>query len=282
MEERARHTRNARIDTRIDTDTGEFDMVLATEGEASDGHVISIRGLTMPETMPLQLDHSQSALANLGTVSHMRRDKLDGIPVYRGVGKIRLSGEGEAVDARRDLVDAISTGHVRGVSLTWDAVKVVERRELPKAHAAYVGRNEADTRKRFGLFFEKSVGIEQSVVGIPADREALIGRGVEATCALSRSMWDDFVSRIDVGEPSREVVIINALERSMEALEQRCRDAEATAPSDDALERNLSVRGSTSTDQLRDALGEAHLRVTGGELSWKRTNPLPTPEARKS
>jgi hypothetical protein len=166
------YSRKSSIDSRIDTDTGEFDMVMASEGEASDGHIISMRGLETSAELPLQLDHGRSALANLGIVSRIRKDQIDGVPVTRGVGRIRLTGDGEGLEARRDLVDAISRGDIRGVSLTWDSVAHRERRELPRNHPAHVGREEKDTRKRFGVFFEKSRAIEQSVVAIPADREA--------------------------------------------------------------------------------------------------------------
>lgn len=269
-----RVARECRIDARIDTDSGEFDMVMATEGEASDGHIISIAGLEFPDSIPLQLDHSRSVLANLGTVSHMRRDRVDGVPALRGVGQIRLTGEGEALEARRDLVDAISSGHVRGTSLTWDSVRHRERRDLPKDHPARVGPKESDFKKKYGLFFEKSRTIEQSIVGIPADREALIGRSSEATAEISRSMWDGMIERID-GTESRESEIIRALEESVERLEA-AREAGEESLSDDEPEDTLTVnqalaraiqrieRGGRETSaDLRDGLGDVLERLTG-------------------
>ena len=269
-----RVARECRIDARIDTDSGEFDMVMATEGEASDGHIISIAGLDFPDSIPLQLDHSRSVLANLGTVSRMRRDRVDGVPALRGVGQIRLTGEGEALEARRDLVDAISSGHVRGTSLTWDSVRHRERRDLPKDHPARVGPKESDFKKKYGLFFEKSRTIEQSIVGIPADREALIGRSSEATAEISRSMWDGMIERID-GTESRESEIIRALEESVERLEA-AREAGEESLSDEEPDDTLTVnqalaraiqrieRGGRETGaDLRDGLGDVLERLTG-------------------
>lgn len=271
----AKLSRECRIDSRIDTKTGEFEMVMATEGEASDGHIIRIAGLEFPDSIPLQLDHSRSVLANLGTVSRMRRDRVDGLPALRGVGQIRLSGDGEALEARRDLVDAIASGHVRGTSLTWDSVKATERRDLPRDHAAHVGATEKDYRKKYGLFFEKSKTIEQSIVGIPADREALIGRQGTATGEISRAMWDGLVERID-GRESRESEIIRALEESVERLEA-ARDAGAQsvpreqtpeerpdfeAKLSEALERIGRSERMTGAD-LRDRLGDVLEQVAG-------------------
>jgi hypothetical protein len=272
--EAVRVARACRIDTRIDTDSGEFDMVMATEGEASDGHIISIAGLEFPDSIPLQLDHSRSVLANLGTVSNMRRDRIDGMPALRGVGQVRLTGDGEALEARRDLVDAISSGHVRGTSMTWDSIRHVERRDLPKGHAAKVTNAEADYRKKYGLFFEKSRTIEQSIVGIPADREALIGRSGEAKAEISRSMWDGMIERLD-GTSSRELEIIRALEQSVERLEA-AREAGEESPSDDEPEDTLTVtealgraitrieRGGRRTGaDLRESLGDVLEQLTG-------------------
>ena len=273
-----RISRECRIDTRIDTDTGEFDLVLATEGEASDGHVISIRGLDFADTIPLQMDHSRSVLANLGTVSRMRRDRVDGVAALRGVGQIRLTGDGEGLEARRDLVDAISSGHVRGTSLTWDSIKQVERRELPKGHAANVTASESSFRKKYGIFFEQSRAIEQSIVGIPADREALIGRSGSATSEISRSMWDGMIERIHDPATVRTSEIISALERTVEQLEATSREA-GDDPSDETPDETLSVnqaleatitrieRGGRATSaDLREGLDDVFERLTGSRI----------------
>lgn len=273
--EAQRHSRRATIDSRIDTETGEFDMVMATEGEASDGHILSMRGLSFPNEIPLQLDHNRSALATLGTVSNIRLDKIDGVPGFRGTGRIRLSGEGDQLAARRDLVDAISRGDVRGTSLTWDADKFTERRSLPKGHPAAVSREEENPRRRYGLFFEKARGIEQSIVAIPSDREALIGRSESASGEIAKELWHSLIERLSDNQNKRESEIINALERSVETLEQRLRDAEDTSsdtlpiPSPDmetimsALDSQIGDWRARTANELGDALETILERVTG-------------------
>ena len=274
----ARHARQATIDSRIDTESGEFDMVMASEGEAADGHIISMRGLETPALLPLQLDHGRSVISNLGNVSQIRKDKIEGLPVTRGVGRIRLTGEGEQLEARRDLVDAISRGDIRGVSLTWDSIKHTERRDLPRNHPAHVSYRETDPRKRYGIFFEAARAIEQSIVAIPADREALIGREAATENAISRAMWHSVVDRLSDVPRNREVSIIDALETTVADLEERLRTAEDTTSSDapptppafehglDALERQIGDWRARTQGELDDALGDVFQRLIGRPL----------------
>lgn len=231
-----RFDRVAKVDPRIDTKTGEFDMVMASEGEASDGHVLRVAGISFPDSIPLQLDHGRRAIDNLGTVSNIRRGKRDGVPVLLGTGQIRLSGEGDGLAMRADLVDAISTGAISGTSLTWDAnpSDIRERASLPKGHPAYVSPDEKNMRRRFGLYFEKSNAIEQSIVAIPADRAALIGRAEAATEAPSRALWHALLQRSEVRESIRPDPLIDALSRALADAEQRLRAAGGRPPSDKA------------------------------------------------
>jgi hypothetical protein len=262
----------------IDLETGEFSMVMATEGEAADGHILSMRGLEFESELPLQLDHGRSAVANLGTVTDMRRDVVEGVPVYRGTGRIRLTGDGEALAARRDVADAIHKGALRGVSLTWESESAVERRDLPKSHPAHVSRNEKSARKRFGLYFENARGVEQSIVAIPADRGALIGRAETAEGETRREMWNTLIHRLDdMPNGSREAELIEALEAEVASLEQRLieRDAADTASGNlptepqalDAYLRSLSAEiqhgGARARESIRDALGDVILELTG-------------------
>lgn len=275
----SRHERKgATIDARIDTDTGEFEMVMATEGEASDGHILSMRGLTFPDELPLQVDHNRFSNGNVGIVQNIRRSKVDGVPAYRGVGRIRLTGDGEGLEFRKDLVDAISRGDIRGTSLTWDSTEFKERRDLPKTHPAHVKPSEPNPRKRFGLYFEKSVAIEQSIVPIPADREALIGRAEAAESAFSRDVWHSLADRIDTAPTERrDAEIIQALETSLADLEERLRAAEPRSsdhapdpPAIDAclaiLERQVGDPRARTRDELDDALGEIFERITGKQF----------------
>lgn len=271
-----RHERSTRMDAQIDTGTGQFDMVMATEGEASDGHIISIRGVETESEMPLQLDHGRGTISNLGIVSQMRVDELDGVPVLRGRGQIRLTGDGAALEARRDIVDAIDQGHIRGVSMTWEAIKATERRSLPAKHPAKVARTESNPRKRYGIFFEASRAIEQSIVAIPADRGALIGRSEASGDDETRQLWDDLVRSIDTGDTTpRDAEIIEALEQKVAELEQRIRGADDQSsdtlpdppPTLDLVLRNLAAdirQGrERNEDQIRDGFSEALAELTG-------------------
>ena len=228
-----RFGRSMAIDSRIDTKTGEFDLVLASDGEASDGHILNIPGIHFPDSLPLQLEHQKSVTANLGTVSNFRPDTLDGQNIVRGVGRIRLTGDGEGLAARVDLVDAIDKGDVRGTSLWWAPVKRQDRRSLPKGHRAHVGRAEKDIRKRFGIYFEEITPTEHSIVGMPADKMALIGRSDAASSGACRNMWQTLVDHLDESpDQGREFEIITALEAQVAGLEERIREADQTRSSD--------------------------------------------------
>lgn len=274
-----RFERVAKIDERIDTESGEFEMVMATEAEASDGHILRVAGISHAETIPLQLDHRRGAADNLGTVRNIRKGKRDGVPALLGVGQIRLSGEGEAAALRRDLVDAIARGDLRGTSLTWsaDSDGVQERRALEKGHPARVDPLEPNLRRRFGLFFEKSEAIEQSIVAIPADRSALIGRAQNAGDAVRAALWHAFVERMELRQAPSSDRFTDALTRALAAAEQRLGGAGGPPPSDatpvlpplDAvlsrLVPTLADAPRRTRDEMAAALDETFRRLTGSE-----------------
>lgn len=274
-----RFERVARIDERIDTESGEFEMVMASESEASDGHILRVAGIQHPETIPLQLDHRRGAADNLGTVRNMRTGKRDGVPVLLGVGQIRLSGEGAGLELRRDLVDAIARGDLRGTSLTWsaDSEHVKERTALPKGHAARVDPQDPNLRRRFGLFFEKSHAIEQSVVAIPADRSALIGRAEAAQDAARAALWQVLVERLDLREAPAVDRFTDQLSRALADAEMRLRGAGgATPPSESSPEQppletvlqriapQVADAPRRTRDELAKALEATFRQLTGG------------------
>jgi hypothetical protein len=273
----AQYARVARIDQRIDPKTGEFDMVMASQGEASDGHVIRIAGVSFPDSLPLQLDHARGAADNLGTVSNIRVGKRDGVPVLLGVGQIRMTGEGDGLAQRLDLVDAIARGHITGTSMTWsaDAQDVKERSSLPKGHPAAVDPMDPNLRRRFGLFFDKARAIEQSIVAIPADRAAVIGRAEAAQDAAARELWQVLADRIDTATAVRPDPFVDALSRALAAAEQRLRDAEpsrssAQPPSIPPLEKVLAdlaptfgAVAATTRRELDDSFAGILRQLTG-------------------
>jgi hypothetical protein len=275
----------------IDLESGSFPMILASEGEASDGHVLNIRGASIPEKMPLQLSHANSPLDTLGSITHASTGTKAGVRVLRAIGKIEMGGEGPQADIRRDLALMISEGHVGSVSLRAEGTKVIPRRELPKNHRAFVEANEPDMLKRFGLFFEEFNALEGSIVALGADRNAIIGRSMETEGAV-QEFWRGFVEEeVEQEEElldTSEIEDVRSLERFLgempgisrkEARRLASIKTETTQPSRDAEEKTPEptveeireiVRGEFSdtmadirnevSDILNDALGKVRVR----------------------
>lgn len=180
-----------------------FSGIMATEGEASDGHILSIKGARLPKALPLQADHANSVLANLGRMSDFEKATKESPPVLRGMGRIRLTGEGAQRDVRADVVDAIETGDVTGLSIRWEDIRSSRRINLPSDHPAFVdSEREKDWRKRFGMFFHEWEALEESVVAIPADRAAQIGRAELAAVEGVSAFWRGLVDGLDQRQES--------------------------------------------------------------------------------
>ena len=178
-----------------------FSGVMATEGEASDGHILSIKGARLPNALPLQADHANSVFGNLGRMSDFQKETKAKPPVLRGMGRIRLTGEGAQRDVRLDVVDAIETGDVTGLSIRWEDIRSTRRINLPSDHPAFVDSDkEKDWRKRFGMFFHEWEALEESVVAIPADRAAQIGRAENAALEGVQAFWRGLVEGLDERE----------------------------------------------------------------------------------
>src|SRR5262245_15452442 len=105
----------------IDLDAGTFGMTLATEGEASDGHILSIEGMSAPERMPLLIAHASDPLRALGSIVRTRKHLGEKPARLSAVGEIELTGDGAAAEMRRDVLHMIGQGHVGAVSIRWDA-----------------------------------------------------------------------------------------------------------------------------------------------------------------
>lgn len=160
----------------IDPETGEFPMILATDGEASDGDILSIEGAQFAARAPLQLSHQNDPRSTAGTVSGFRRDLQSTPKKLRARGQIELGGEGVSAEIRRDLAHMIAQGHVTGVSVRWEPIKFQARTSLPKEHPAHVKVDESSFIKRNGLYHEKWRVLEGSIVAVQADQAAMIGR----------------------------------------------------------------------------------------------------------
>ena len=145
----SKHERMARIEG-IDLDTGAFKMTLATEGEASDGDILSIKGGQIPERMPMLNGHWNLATEQLGSITDAVKHLQDTPPRLTTIGHIEMGGEGAPADIRRDLAYMIDKKHVTGVSIRWDEVAgkpPVRRINLPSDHPFFVdAENEKDHR----------------------------------------------------------------------------------------------------------------------------------------
>jgi hypothetical protein len=182
----SKHQRTARIES-VGED-GVFQMTLATEGEASDGHILSIKGGQIPERMPLLTSHWNDPMSALGSITDPQKALKDSPPRLRATGQIEMSGDNAAV--RRDLAHMIARGHVNAVSIRWDEVpgKTVRRVNLPSDHPYFVDSETATGPERWGSFFEEWIGREGSIVALGADQGALIGRADETEGEVS-AFW---------------------------------------------------------------------------------------------
>lgn len=167
------HTRIAQVRAGSTKTPGHFEAVLFTSGEASDGHILDIDGASLPERMPMFVNHFPDPTEQVGTFYPRREGD---VIVVRG--EILMEGEGAAADIRRDLDAKIRAGHVGSVSGRWDvnaddADAVVARTSLPKSHPAHVP-SDARGVKRHGQLFKRWRAVEGSIVGLGADPAAVM------------------------------------------------------------------------------------------------------------
>jgi len=236
----------------INMQTGEFPMVLASDGEASDGDILSIEGAVFGERAPLQVSHINDPRATAGSVTGFRRDLTSSPKKLRAKGRIELGGEGPAADIRRDLAYMIQQGHVTGISVRWEPIEYTRRINLPSDHHAYVNaESEKDWRKRYGYFHKKWRVQEGSIVAVQADKECLVGRAAETQGAVS-AFWTEMAKHV---EP-REAIELAGLPSEPPAEDAGGADARVTAPpSPDSLKaafaaqvRELAAAGFTADD----------------------------------
>lgn len=163
---------------------GRFRAVLATDGEASDGHVLAIKGGEVAPGLPLLFGHDGwSGRANLGTWARFQKTAHELV----GDAEIELAGAGEQREWREDLATMIQKKRIRNVSIRWEPIgKPIRRTALPAAHPAFVdAERETDWRKLEGLFFPRWRALEGSVVTLGSDRDALIERARSSSGRLA-------------------------------------------------------------------------------------------------
>jgi hypothetical protein len=177
---------------------GVVSGTLATDGEASDGHILNIHGVNLPSSAPLLFGHDDwSGKGNLGSWTSFEKygdgNKL-GRSGIKGTAEIELQGEGNQAEWRQDIAHMIDQKHIRSFSIRWAEIdEPVYRTNLPSDHPAFVDVKKAKGRKRWGLWFEKWRLLEGSIVTLGADPSALIGRMQEANGDL-RQFWRGVVN----------------------------------------------------------------------------------------
>lgn len=165
----------------VNMQTGEFPMLLATEGEAADGHICGVSGArALPDSIAMLWNHeSTEMIPSLGKIHSIRHDTVDGIAALRATGMFRLDGTGPLADIRRDYAHLVNNGDLQAVSMYWSG-RVKTRRSLGAGHKFYGER---------GLYWPEPVPKEGSICAIGIDHRALIGRSEAADNEATRIYW---------------------------------------------------------------------------------------------
>lgn len=172
---------------------GGISGIVATGGEASDGHILNVAGVRITDNTPMFFEHWRT----LGAWDKFEKIN-EGDPAnasIHGVGQIKLGGEGEEKAWRNDVNYLVDEKVIGGLSIRWDAIdRPVLRTTLSKDHWAFVDAEEAKGEQEWGLYFDTSEMMENSVVTFGADKEALIER-MDASEGGLRSIWREVISR---------------------------------------------------------------------------------------
>jgi hypothetical protein len=206
----------------IDLSTGKFPVTLFTNGNASDGHIIDIRGLIVnqdPDRTPMFFNHDADPTRRAGGLTNPKKvgksTRLGGASL-KMVGILDVDSDTQMGDIRRDVAQGISVGDITAMSGRWDPVgDPTPRAALPKSHYAYSDVAGFNTP----LFFGASKGREGSIVGVGADAAALIGRAQD----MSRPQHvRDFYEELTALPPDPEMLTLWArLEELEAALQER-------------------------------------------------------------
>jgi len=199
---------------------------LATNGEASDGHILNIRGGKLPKSPPLLFGHDDyTGRSNLGSWTSLKKevagDKL-GQQILSGRAKVEVkAGEGEQLAFRKDVLAMVQANHIRQFSIRWahDSDPVL-RTSLSSEHPAYLDEDKARGSQRWGLYFDKWRMLEGSVVTLGADPEAIIGRMRNASSTSNRRSWGrGLADMVKAGETPPELQpLIDDLSTVLECL----------------------------------------------------------------
>ena len=179
------------VDVEAGSKEGEFRITSATEGEASDGHILDIDGGEIPQEMRLLAGHENNARTALGLVVAPFKDLTASPRTLENTARILMTGDGADADIRRDMAHKIANGVVNAVSIRWDDIESVARIDLPEDHKFRVDRSDK-TNARHGRLFKKWRAIEVSVVAVGADAGALIEHAGRCEDPVQAQFWRSF------------------------------------------------------------------------------------------
>ena len=186
-----RRTRTIEFDREEASKNGTIAGTIATDGEASDGDILSIEGAELSVPMPLLFGHNTyDSEDHVGSWTELSKDLTSKPKRIRGVASIELEGVGAKAESRQDLAHMIDSGHVRGLSIRWTPIdRPIARVNLSVDHPAFVdSETETNPAKRWGFFFPTWRALEGSIVPLGSDAEALIGR-MGDTNGQTRAFW---------------------------------------------------------------------------------------------
>ena len=195
-------------------DGGRFRAVLATSGEASDGHILSIDGMRIDGSIPMLFRHdSTPQIPTLGRIEEPMKSRDGNLEVLRVTGRFDLEGEaGDPLLAiRKGFASLVRSGALDAMSVRWDPIpgKFVPRASLPDGHPAKAERGTPGPAAS-GMFFEQSIAKEGSIVAIGADPGALVGRARASTSAFEEAFWSVLAGQIGAREEPGDVKIEEA------------------------------------------------------------------------
>ncbi len=167
---------------KIDLETGEFWATVATNGEASDRHILDLASVRVADRVPMFANHNTDPLRQLGSWTNPKvagkTTRLGGASL-KMLGRLPQEGDGELPDIRRDVARMIHSGDITAMSVHWDPVFTsVPRRTLPKHHFAFSDIEGGWEDPKFITDWDL---MENSIVGIPADKAAIAGRSHDLT-----------------------------------------------------------------------------------------------------
>lgn len=228
----------------INLETGEFPLVAASDGEASDGHILSIKGAQLPKSAPLCTAHSLDPTLLLGSVFGFEKREHD----IACTGRVNLTDDGTwLAETRRGLATLIASRDLRAVSVRWEALAWKRRIELPDGHPAKVAETETGP-KRWGYLFEKWRLLEVSVCALGADPKALIAAGRSCRQPVASAFFRAVGRELERGEAPSDPILSAA--RAFAELDRAARAVRALGVEDADVANALGCLAGLEPEQL--------------------------------